>query len=122
MKLLIDNALSYQLAEQLRSEGADAVHVRDMIPVDSPDEVVFECARKENRILVSADTDFGAILANRAERQPSFILLRHDAPVLPEEQANLLKRILAMATTELDSGCIVSAHREKIRIRQLPLR
>ena len=122
MKLLIDNALSYQLVEQLRSEGLDAVHLREKIPADSPDEAVFECAKQENRILVSADTDFGAILANRAERQPSFILLRHDAPVLPEEQGKLLQRILAIAATELDTGCIVSAHREKIRIRQLPLR
>lgn len=122
MKLLIDNALSHQLAELLSAAGHDAVHLRDRIPVDSPDERVFELAQQEDRVIVSADTDFGAILANRSEIKPSFILLRHDAPALPERQASLLTQVISAAILDLEEGSIVSVHRDKIRIRRLPLR
>jgi len=102
--------------------GHDAVHLRDRIPVESPDERVFELAQREGRVIVSADTDFGAILANRSEIRPSFILLRHDAPAMPERQASLLAQVISMAIPDLEAGSIVSVHRDKIRIRRLPLR
>ena len=122
MKILVDNALSPQLANLLVQAGHDVVHLRDRIVVDSPDEKVFELAKSEERIILSADTDFGAILANRSECKPSFILLRHDAPTLPHLQAELLCRVLEVTYTDLEAGSIVSGHCEKIRVRRLPIR
>jgi predicted nuclease of predicted toxin-antitoxin system len=61
MRLLIDNALSPIVAEGLRRSGHDAIHVRDLGLAAADDVTIFERADHEERVLVSADTDFGTM-------------------------------------------------------------
>ena len=83
MKFLIDNALSPDVAAHLSSAGHDAVHVRDRGLAEAEDEVILELAVGEARVIVTADTDFGALLMLRQQPQPSVILFRHSAPRRP---------------------------------------
>ena len=73
MKFLIDNALSPALAALLQQAGHDAIHIRSIGLQRADDDVIFERAAAEHRILVSADADFGTLLAVRSSRQPSQI-------------------------------------------------
>jgi Domain of unknown function (DUF5615) len=63
MRLLLDNNLSPRLVELLTLAGWDVAHVRALGLRAATDKVVLEAARNDHRVLVSADTDFGALLA-----------------------------------------------------------
>ena len=76
MKFLIDNALSPALAALLQQAGHDAIHVRSIGLQHADDDEIFERAALERRIVVSADADFGTLLAVRSSRQPSVIQFR----------------------------------------------
>ena len=73
MKFLIDNALSPSIAYGLVEKGHDALHVRDVGLAAASDLEIIDLATQRDRILISADTDFGAILAFRESTKPSFM-------------------------------------------------
>jgi predicted nuclease of predicted toxin-antitoxin system len=84
------------------------------------DMAVLKLAAEQDRILVSADTDFAALLALWHDKRPSMILLRHPQK-RPQSQSALLPANLATIEEALEQGSIVVLDATRIRIRSLPI-
>lgn len=122
MKFLIDQNLSPLVATGLSEAGHDAVHVRSFGMETAEDSSVLDRARAEGRVVVSADTDFGTLLAMSGADRPSVILIRRSADRRAARLVQLLLANLTDVEQALGEGAIVAFDTDRIRIRPLPLR
>ena len=121
MRFLIDNVLSPALAELLRNAGHTAVQVRDLGLRAADDLTIFERAAADDLVVVSADTDFGTLLAAREVAKPSVVLFRGEGSRAPADLFALLQANGAQLREPLEDGAIVVFEPSRLRVRRLPI-
>ncbi len=121
MRFLVDQCLSAELAEGLAAAGHDAVHVAAYGLSRASDDEILARAAHERRVLISADTDFGGLLAARDATLPSVVLYRRRTRRRPHEQVMVLLANLAALEGDLNAGAIAVIDDRGIRIRRLPI-
>lgn len=121
MRFLVNNNLSPVLAEILRAAGHDVSHVREVGLQAAADQVVLAAAKAEQRVVISADTDFGTLLPRSGAKLPSVLLIRRLVGRRAAEQAATILANLPAVAGDLEAGAIVALTNEWIRIRRLPM-
>jgi predicted nuclease of predicted toxin-antitoxin system len=121
VKLLLDANLSPDVGRRLKEAGHDAIHVRDIGLLSAPDPEILQAAANEERVLLTADADFGALLALGSLASPSVLLLRSADHLRPVEQAELISANLPSMAEDLERGAIASLTRDRLRVRALPV-
>lgn len=121
MKFLLDQNQSPLLADLLNDARHDAIHTRDIDLSRASDPEVLARAKKENRVLISADTDFGELLARSGDTAPSVLLLRRHDRRRVKVIAELILVNLDAIESDLTSGALVVFDGGRIRIRSFPI-
>ncbi len=121
MKLILDMNLSPSWVERLRAAGWEAEHWSRLGNPRAPDREVLAAVVDQNAWLLTADLDFGAILAARGEHRPSVVLLRLQ-DLSADHALDLVLGALERFGDELERGALLSLDERGGRIRLLPLR
>ena len=85
------------------------------------DDVLLDLARDEQRVVISGDTDFGALLALAHRTSPSVILFRSRHHRTAEQQVVLVLEHIDDLADDLTGGAVAVITDERIRVRRLPL-
>ena len=80
MKFLADMGVSPVSVQALQGRGHDVVHLMDEGLHRLPDPEILEKARKERRIILTFDLDFGDLLALGSLTGPSVVIFRLPKP------------------------------------------
>ena len=118
MRFLLDMNLPPGMADQLRTEGHDAVHVLNAGYGAFPDREIFALATAEDRIVVTFDLDFGEIAGLADPAGSGVILLR----LRRAQRAHLWDRLritITEAGEALAEGAVVLVEDTRIRVRRM---
>jgi predicted nuclease of predicted toxin-antitoxin system len=111
--------ISSRVAAWLKNQGHDAVHLNDEHLFHLPDKLIIEKAITEDRIILTADMDFGQLLALNKFRQASIIQFRvSDFTANIENKLNLL---FEKFSDQFDEDFLITVEDNRIRYRKLPI-
>lgn len=119
-RVLLDQGLPRGAAALLREAGWDAQHVGDRDMARAEDGAILEAARRENRIVITLDADFHALLALAGYDSPSVLRIREEGLKSPEI-ASLIQRVFTLAGADLARGALLTVANGKLRIKHLPI-
>lgn len=120
MRLLLDQGLPRSSAEILRNKGWDIQHTGEIGMSRATDRQILEYARDEQRIVITLDSDFHAILAVENLDSPSVVRIRQEGLRGPE-LAELVEKIWSKIGKQLENGAMATITEKAIRIRKIPL-
>jgi predicted nuclease of predicted toxin-antitoxin system len=116
MKLLLDAHISRPMMAWLESQGHDCVHI-SLLEAGMADEAVLRLAYEQQRILLTADKDFGELIFKRALPAVGVVLLRFTVASEAERLA-LLQRFWPIIERSAPGHFVVVTDRA---IRRAPI-
>lgn len=118
MRLLLDQGLPLTAAKLLREAGLDACHVSELGMASATDAEILHHANLANRVVVTLDADFHALLALSTASKPSVIRIRMEG-LKATACATLIRTVITQCQQELAEGCMITVQDKRIRIRLL---
>ncbi|MBA3028256.1 MAG: hypothetical protein FP816_05480 [Desulfobacteraceae bacterium] len=115
-KILTDENVSPKVVKFLRDIGLDVLDVKEQNLHGSEDETLLAMALKEQRIIMSHDSDFGTLAINQGKKFHGIIFLRLKSPK-PDNAINALNQLFA-GDLELQPATILVLEEGRVRIRR----
>jgi predicted nuclease of predicted toxin-antitoxin system len=120
IRLLLDQGLPRSAGKLLAGVGWDVVHVGDVGLSRAADQQILEFARQEQRVRVTLDADFHALLATSDARSPSVIRVRREG-LSAKAICDVLVKIWPHIEQAASKGAVVTVTDRSIRVRELPI-
>lgn len=121
MRCLVDQSLSAKIVAVLADAGYEATHVTQVGLGATSDAVILRAAADSRSVVLTADVDFGTLLALSGESGPSVMTLRSSDHLAPDEQAALVLAAIMTIGEQIEEGAIATVTSERIRLRTLPI-
>lgn len=112
MRFLVDRCAGRRLSDWLVSQGHDAVYAVTL-GEDPGDSRLLELAAQQQRILITIDTDFGALVFLGGVPHSGIVRLP-DVPAASRIQ--LMDRIIREYQSDLIAGSIITVRGNRIRV------
>ena len=119
MKFLLDMPVSFLLLDVLQKHGHEGVHAHQIGKDRAPDDELLEIARRESRVIITADLDFPRLMALSLAEGPGLILFR-GGNYSDSEMCDLLARVLRKVPAEVLEKSICVVDRRRVRVTRLP--
>jgi predicted nuclease of predicted toxin-antitoxin system len=119
-RFLIDESLPRSVVALLAGAGHDAVDARDCGLRGARDGAVYARTISEDRVLVSADTDFANTLRFRPGTHPGIVVLRVPSGWSPADRAHRLMAALDDAVLAAIAGATVIVEPARVRVLRPP--
>ena len=120
LEFLANMNISPLTVEQLKKKGWNVVRISDVMDRGSKDIDVLLYAQKQNKVVITQDLDFSAILAIRGYAKPSLINLRLENP-RPDLVSSRIVEVVSAMEKELEEGVVVTIDETSARYRNLPI-
>ena len=120
MRVLLDMPVSARLLDVLQAYGHEGVHAHQIGLDRASDRELLALARREGRIVITADLDFPRLLALSSAVGPGLILFR-GGNYTDAEMCDLLARVLREVSPQDLERSICVVDRQRIRITRLPV-
>jgi predicted nuclease of predicted toxin-antitoxin system len=120
MRFLADMGISPRTVEFLRNLGYDATHLHEERLDCLSDSDVLAKARRETRVLLTHDLDFGELIATSEARLSSIVTFRLRS-MQPNNVNRHLQAIIEQHREALESGAMITVSEGLIRVRRLPI-
>lgn len=116
MKIVLDESVSYGLAEVLRHEGHEIIAIAEAATAGNADEEVFELACEVKAVLITRDYHFTNNLRFPADKTSGIIYIRH-GNLTSEEEIRMVEQFLSKHSSIEYSGRLATLYKNSVKIR-----
>ncbi len=113
MKFLIDSCLSKFAVEALRNKNYDTIWIAEE-KKDPGDDIILKRAFEEDKILITADKDFGELVFVFRQPHPSIIRLVN---IRAKEQGKMILQVVEKYKHQFVHNPLITIDKTRIRIK-----
>lgn len=117
-KFIIDEDMPRSTARVLRTEGYEALDVRDLGLRGESDDKIFNFAQKENAIILTGDLGFGNLLHFPIRSHSGIVIAHFPNEISTSELNNQIIKAFKTVTETDFKGNLIILEPGKIRIRR----